>query len=72
MGKKAQEVIEHPDPLFRTGQNCWGSKGLGGDISIALECAEDERLLTTDRSFDVICPAVGLQPPIRIDGTTTP
>jgi hypothetical protein len=36
-----------------------------------MECTEDEVLLTTDRSFDQICPAIGVQH-ARIPGTRAP
>lgn len=42
----------------RKGQNCYRYLG---DISIALECGQDEVLLTTDRSFEVMAPALGIQ-----------
>jgi hypothetical protein len=42
-------------PADRKGRNCYGRTG---DVSIALECASDETLLTTDASFDVIAPAL--------------
>jgi len=55
----------------RKGQNCYGSKGIGGDISIAMECEAGETLLSTDQSFDFICPAIGVQHQ-RFDGTRIP
>jgi hypothetical protein len=58
--RRAAEAMNNPNLLARTGKNCWGPGGLGGDISIALECARDETILTTDKSFDVIGPAVGV------------
>jgi hypothetical protein len=39
----------------RKGKNCYGYLG---DASIALECADDEVVLTTDRSFEVMAPAI--------------
>jgi len=47
-----------PVPRDRKGRNCWGYTG---DISIALECDPEEVLLTTDRSFEAIVPALGLR-----------
>jgi len=60
MGKKAREALESSDPLATKGKACHAANGLGGDICIALECGADETLLTTDASFDVICPAIGI------------
>lgn len=60
MGRLAEKVIASQDPLERKGKNCWGAGGVGGDISIALECASDETLLTTDASFDVIGRELGI------------
>jgi hypothetical protein len=71
MAQIAREAMAHPDKSRRKGRTCWGGSGLGGDISIALECAEDETLLTTDRSFDEICPAIGVAH-CRLAGTRTP
>lgn len=59
--KRNAEAMGKADRLARTGKNCWRSGGLGGDLSIALECADDETLLTTDAAFDLIGPAVGIQ-----------
>jgi hypothetical protein len=39
----------------RKGKNCYGYLG---DVSIALECGEGETVLTTDRSFEVMAPAL--------------
>lgn len=61
MGRLAEKVMASQDPLERKGKNCWGAGGVGGDISIALECAPNETLLTTDASFDVIGPELGIQ-----------
>lgn len=61
MGKKALEALDRESPEATKGAACHGSSGIGGDICIALECAEDEILLTTDASFDLICPALGLK-----------
>lgn len=55
----------------RKGQNCYGNKGIGGDISIALECGSGETLLSTDHSFEVICPAIGADHE-RFDGNRMP
>lgn len=41
----------------RKGQACFRHLG---DVSIALECDKDETLLTTDASFDVMAPALGI------------
>jgi hypothetical protein len=59
MGKDANKILAKMPTIDSKGRSCWGSGGLGGDISIALECGEDEVLLTTDQSFDSICPAIG-------------
>lgn len=59
MGKKARLALEDSREDSTKGSACHGSKGIGGDICIALECAEDETLITTDKSFDLICPAIG-------------
>jgi hypothetical protein len=61
MGKKATHALNAIDMGGTKGEACHGAGGIGGDIAIALECAEDEILLTTDASFDLICPALGLQ-----------
>ncbi len=61
MGRAAQQNMASGDPLDRKGKKCWGKGGLGGDISIALECRSDETVLTSDSSFDLIAPAVGVQ-----------
>jgi len=70
LGDKAQQLMGLPE-RERKGSNCYGGKGLGGDISIAAECGPDEILLTTDHSFDVICPAMGVRQQ-RFDGTRMP
>lgn len=59
-GKAALKILSSKPKLDRKGKNCWGGT-LGGDISIALECASNETLLTTDQSFELICPALGIQ-----------
>ena len=56
MGKLALEVLAGPQG--RKGQNCWAKLG---DVSIAMECGPDEVLLTTDESFETICPAINIQ-----------
>ena len=66
MGQLAISVLKRPQD--RKGKNCWGKLG---DVSIAVECARDEVLLTTDRSFDTICPALGLTH-LRLAATTAP
>lgn len=60
MGRTATKILASGKPLDRKGKNCYGGT-LGGDISIALECAADETLLSTDESFGFICRALGLQ-----------
>ena len=61
MGKDAIAALEDGTPQATKGKACHADKGIGGDIAIALECEEDEILLTTDHSFDLICPAIGLK-----------
>ena len=58
MGRQARFALEKIDKNGTKGNACHAGNGLGGDICIALECAEDEVLLTTDASFDLICPAI--------------
>lgn len=53
MGKLMASMIAKPPD--RKGKNCYAHTG---DISIALECSSDEVLLTSDQSFDTICPAL--------------
>ena len=60
MGEKALAALGDNDPAATKGRACHGDGGIGGDIAIALECEEDEILLTTDESFDFICPSLGL------------
>jgi hypothetical protein len=60
MGKRATGILKRMPTNDSKGKACWGAGGLGGDISIALECAVDETLVTTDASFDLICPAIGV------------
>jgi hypothetical protein len=59
MGKDANKILTRMPTNDSKGKACWGSGGLGGDICIALECADDETLVATDASFDLICPAIG-------------
>jgi hypothetical protein len=61
MGKKALANLEKISANGTKGKACYASNGLGGDISIALECEPDETLLATDESFDLLCPALGLK-----------
>jgi hypothetical protein len=56
-GKLALGIIDKGQPRDWKGRNCYGM--LGGDMSIALECEPDETILTTDKAFDVIAPAIG-------------
>jgi len=60
MGKKARLALEDKRDDSTKGVACHGSNGIGGDICIALECESDETLITTDQSFDLICPALGV------------
>jgi hypothetical protein len=60
MVKEASKILARMPTNDSKGKACWGAGGLGGDISIALECAPDETLVTTDASFDLICPAIGI------------
>jgi hypothetical protein len=43
-------------PRDGKGRACYGTLG---DVSIGMECGSDETILTTDRSFDIIGPALG-------------
>jgi len=61
MGRKATNALADNSANATKGKACHAAKGLGGDICIALECASDEILLTTDASFDLICPALGIE-----------
>jgi len=61
MGKRATGILERMPTNDSKGKACWGAGGLGGDISIALECADDETLVATDASFDLICPAIDVK-----------
>jgi hypothetical protein len=60
MGKRAHGTLADTRANATKGKNCHDGNGLGGDLGIALECAEDEILLATDYSFDLICPAIGI------------
>ena len=60
MGEDAERLLSRPPGADYKGKACWGARGLGGDICIALECAKTETLLTIDESFDLICPAIGI------------
>jgi hypothetical protein len=60
MGENALAALKDDDSASTKGKACHGDKGIGGDIAIALECEGNEILLTTDESFDFICPALGL------------
>lgn len=61
MGENALAGLRDGGPGATKGKACHGDRGIGGDIAIALECEADEVLLTTDESFDFICPALGLE-----------
>jgi hypothetical protein len=54
MGKLGQEMAVTPS--LRTGVNCYGRTG---DLAIALDCRSDEVLVTTDKGFEIIGPAMG-------------
>lgn len=43
-------------PRDAKGRNCWGRLG---DVNIGLDCGADETVLTTDKSFDLLGPALG-------------
>lgn len=60
MGRNASGVLARMPTDDSKGKACYGAGGLGGDICIALECGPNETLLTTDASFDLICPAIGV------------
>jgi hypothetical protein len=70
LGRKTEQRMRLADTELK-GQNCYAGKGVGGDIAIALECAPDEILLTSDESFEHICPALGLNHH-RLTGTRMP
>jgi hypothetical protein len=61
MGENALDALQKATPGATKGKACHADGGIGGDIAIALECEQDEVLLTTDESFDLICPALGLK-----------
>lgn len=65
-GKAARGAAK--DRTARKGKACFSKLG---DVSIALECAEDEVVLTTDRSFEVMAPALGFGVE-RFDATIPP
>jgi hypothetical protein len=60
MGENALAALQKDRSEATKGKACHGDRGIGGDIAIALECDEGETLLATDESFDLICPALGL------------
>ena len=61
MGVNATNALaDDADESATKGKACHGANGIGGDICIALECGKDEVLLTTDRSFERICPAIDI------------
>jgi hypothetical protein len=60
MGQRANTALADISKNATKGKACHGANGIGGDICIALECGPDETLLTTDESFDHICPAIGV------------
>jgi hypothetical protein len=60
MGKKALAALEKLPGNATKGRACHSANGIGGDICIALECADNETLLATDGSFETLCPALGL------------
>jgi hypothetical protein len=68
MGRKARLAIESQHTNSTKGVACHGAGGIGGDICIALECAEDETLITTDQSFDLICPAINRRHELILTG----
>jgi hypothetical protein len=55
MGEAALRAVK--DPKQRKGKVCFTQLA---DTSITLECKPNEKILTTDRSFEVIAPALGL------------
>jgi hypothetical protein len=66
MGEAALKASK--DPTERKGKVCFTKLA---DTSIALECRQSETILTTDRSFEVMGPALGLKVR-RINPTPTP
>jgi hypothetical protein len=61
MGKAALKALDGINNGATKGKACHDQGGIGGDICIALECGADETLVATDASFDLICPAIGIQ-----------
>jgi hypothetical protein len=61
MGKAALKALDDVNEGATKGKACHDYGGIGGDICIALECGADETLLTTDASFDLICPAIDVK-----------
>jgi hypothetical protein len=57
--RKSLERLEDGDDEGSKGEACHSKNRIGGDVLVALECAEDEILLATDASFTYICPAIG-------------
>jgi len=55
MGRLAVTMANEPDK--RTGKNCYASTG---DLAIALDAHPGDEVVTTDRSFEVLGPAMGL------------
>lgn len=55
MGKLATEMAAAPH--LRKGKNCYASTG---DLGIALDAMSGEEIVTTDHSFEVIAPGVGV------------
>jgi hypothetical protein len=66
VGKAALDAARDPD--LRKGKVCYA---LLGDVSIALECAAGETILTTDRSFEVMAPPLQLAVD-RFEATSPP
>jgi hypothetical protein len=66
MGQLGLEIAD--DPPLGKGKNCYGRTG---DISISIECAPTETLLTTDRSFEAIAKGRGISVH-RFKGTSPP
>lgn len=56
MGRIAQQMRDRADQ--RTGRNCYAKTG---DLAIALDCKREETLVTTDHSYQVIGPALGIR-----------
>jgi hypothetical protein len=61
MGRTASAALADSAQNATKGKACHGAGGIGGDICIALECAQGEILLATDASFEHICPAIGVE-----------